>query len=345
MPSRKLIFFAVAAATLFIGGAALYLWDASRDDLIANGVKVGGVDIGGMRADEARAKLQRDLARPLTQPVVVRKGDKTFRLTAQQAQVGVNVRAMVEQAINRSRQDNLLVRGWRGITGSELDADLPPRVSFSQDAVSRLVRKVKRNVSRAPQDATIEPTSERLEKVRGRNGISVRGSALRRRVERLLVHPGGDRTVKPQVKVLKPKVTTRELADKYPDYIVINRDGFQLRYYHRLKLEKSYTIAIGQQGFDTAGGLYDIQNKQVNPTWNVPNSEWAGDLAGRSIPPGPDNPLKARWMAFNGSAGIHGTAETGSLGSAASHGCIRMAIPDVTELYDKVDVHTPVFII
>jgi lipoprotein-anchoring transpeptidase ErfK/SrfK len=98
------------------------------------------------------------------------------------------------------------------------------------------------------------------------------------------------------------------------------------------------------QGLETPAGLYKIQDKQVNPSWHVPNSPWAGKLAGKVIPPGPDDPIKARWMGFNGGAGIHGTAEVGSLGSAASHGCVRMAIPDVEELYDQVDVGTPVYV-
>jgi lipoprotein-anchoring transpeptidase ErfK/SrfK len=62
------------------------------------------------------------------------------------------------------------------------------------------------------------------------------------------------------------------------------------------------------------------------------------------VPPGPDNPLKARWMGFLGGAGIHGTDDVGSLGGAASHGCVRMSIPDVIELYERVDVGTPVYI-
>jgi lipoprotein-anchoring transpeptidase ErfK/SrfK len=82
----------------------------------------------------------------------------------------------------------------------------------------------------------------------------------------------------------------------------------------------------------------------VNPSWHVPNSPWAGALAGKVIPPGPQDPIKARWMGIAGGAGIHGTSDIGSLGTAASHGCIRMAIPDVVELFDKVQVGTPVFI-
>jgi lipoprotein-anchoring transpeptidase ErfK/SrfK len=104
-------------------------------------------------------------------------------------------------------------------------------------------------------------------------------------------------------------------------------------------------VAVGAVGFDTPAGLYHIQNKEINPTWHVPNSAWAGDLAGTTVPGGvPDNPLKARWLGIFDGAGIHGTDETYSLGHAASHGCIRMAIPDVIELYDQVPVGAPIYI-
>ena len=77
----------------------------------------------------------------------------------------------------------------------------------------------------------------------------------------------------------------------------------------------------------------------------MPDSDWAGDLAGTTVPGGvPENPLKARWMGIYDGAGIHGTDDVGSLGTAASHGCVRMAVPDVIELYDQVDVGTPIYI-
>jgi lipoprotein-anchoring transpeptidase ErfK/SrfK len=83
----------------------------------------------------------------------------------------------------------------------------------------------------------------------------------------------------------------------------------------------------------------------VNPAWSVPNSDWAGDLAGTVVPGGvPENPLKARWLGIFDGAGIHGTDQLGSLGTAASHGCIRMAIPDVIALYNRVPVGAPVYI-
>ena len=68
-----------------------------------------------------------------------------------------------------------------------------------------------------------------------------------------------------------------------------------------------------------------------------PNKAWAGKLAGKVVPPGPDDPIKARWMAFNGGAGIHGVdpSEYSSIGHDASHGCVRMRIPDVIALYAR----------
>ena len=84
---------------------------------------------------------------------------------------------------------------------------------------------------------------------------------------------------------------------------------------------------------------------QVDPPWNVPESDWAGDLAGTTVPGGaPNNPLKARWIGFNGSVGFHGTADIGSLRSAASHGCVRMAPADVIDLYERVQVGTTVYV-
>ena len=70
-----------------------------------------------------------------------------------------------------------------------------------------------------------------------------------------------------------------------------------------------------------------------------------GELAGRTIPASdPRNPLEARWMGFHDGQGIHGTADVDSLGSAASHGCIRMSVPDVKRLYGEVKVGTPLFL-
>jgi lipoprotein-anchoring transpeptidase ErfK/SrfK len=184
-----------------------------------------------------------------------------------------------------------------------------------------------------------------LEKVKEQKGRRVKAAALEQRIAQSLTVPGVDRTVRVPVRILKPKVTQAQLAGKYPIVLVADRYNYRLRLYKNLQLSKEYTVAVGAVGFDTPAGLYHIQNKAVDPAWHVPNSDWAGDLAGTIVPGGtPENPLKARWLGIFDGAGIHGTDETYSLGSAASHGCIRMAIPDVIELYDQVPVGAPIYI-
>ena len=105
------------------------------------------------------------------------------------------------------------------------------------------------------------------------------------------------------------------------------------------------TIEVPVEVTETEAGRYKIQSKQVDPAWHAPNSDWAGELAGQTIPAGdPRNPLEARWMGFHDGQGIHGTSDIDSLGETASHGCNRMAVKDVKELYDEVERGTPVFV-
>ena len=135
----------------------------------------------------------------------------------------------------------------------------------------------------------------------------------------------------------QPKVTTADLKRKYDTVIVVNRSQFRLRLFKALKPTQTYGIAVGQVGLETPAGQYTIANKAVNPAWHVPNSAWAGKLAGKVIPgDDPTNPIKARWLGIFDGVGIHGTSDDASIGHNASHGCIRMHVPDVEKLYDEV---------
>ena len=127
---------------------------------------------------------------------------------------------------------------------------------------------------------------------------------------------------------------------------MVDRGAFKLSLYKHLRLKKTvHDRRRARSAWRRPAGIYSVQNKAVNPSWSVPNSAWAGSLAGTVVPGGtPQNPLKARWLGIFDGAGIHGTDQVGSLGSAASHGCIRMAIPEVIELYDQVPVGAPVYI-
>jgi lipoprotein-anchoring transpeptidase ErfK/SrfK len=223
-------------------------------------------------------------------------------------------------------------------------ADVGMRVSYSRRAVARLVRRFKATFDRPAQEPSVSPSATGLDVRRARRGLEFRASTLRAQIVRELVSTA-DRVVRPRPRVTQTRLTRADLRRRYRHYLTIDRSGYRLRYYRRLELADSYTIAVGKVGLETPAGIYDIQNKAVDPAWHVPKRKWAGRLAGKVIPGGrADNPLKARWMGIVDGAGIHGTDDEGSLGTNASHGCIRMSIPDVKELYDRVPVGTPVYI-
>jgi hypothetical protein len=331
-------------ALLVLLAVAAVLYDQSRAHTIANGVRVGGVDIGGLSVSAARQRLQQQLAAPLQRTLVVRVGHQRFTVTAGQAHVAVAVDALTQEALRASRGGWILGRVMDGLTGRTLNIDIPPTVSYSSGAVRRFALSVASRTHRSARDATISPTKLGLRRVGSRDGLEIRTSVLIGQIEQSLQHPSGPRVLVPPVKRLHPKVMLANLASHYPQYIIIDRADFKLRFFRHLRLAHTYTIAVGRQGLETPAGLYSIQEKETNPSWHVPNSSWAGSLAGQTVPPGPQDPIKARWMGVNGGAGIHGTDDLGSLGTAASHGCIRMSIPDVIQLYSQAPLHTPVFI-
>jgi lipoprotein-anchoring transpeptidase ErfK/SrfK len=346
MGKRAPIIIAAVALLLLAGGAlALYLYDSSRDDLIAKGVTVAGVDVGGMHRTDATHVVQQHLAEPLARPIVVTADHHRFHMTAERAGITTDVGGMVAQAIAASRAGNLITRSWRGLTGGAVHKSIPLELRYNDRAVRSLVRHIARRINRSPKNASVTPAASGLEMVKSRVGLALQGNNLRDRLRHAVGTPGASRRLVAHTRIVEPTVTTAKLASQYPWYIVVNRPAFRLTVYDHLKPKKSYTVAVGMQGLETPAGLYHVQDKQVNPSWHVPNSPWAGDLAGKVIPPGPDDPIKARWLGIYNGAGIHGTDELSSLGTAGSHGCIRMAIPDVIQVYDWVPLGAPVFIV
>lgn len=344
MRSRRFIIVAGLVVVLLVGAVGAYAYDHSRRDTIASGVVVGGVELGGLKPDDAREKLRTELQRPLAKPVVLTYERQRFVLSPRIAHVRARYERMVDEALQRSREGTIFARVGRGVTGGEVEAHVRAEVVFDRRAVDRFVDTVVRRLDRAPRDATISFSGSSLGEVDGQVGVSVDPRRLRRAVTRELRTVSGARTIEVQAKTVRPAVSPAQLAKKYPTVITVDRANFKLYLWKRLRVAKEYTVAIGQVGLDTPAGLYAIENKAVDPVWSVPNSAWAGDLAGTIVPPGPSNPIKARWMGIIGGAGIHGTDADYSLGTAASHGCVRMAIPDVIELYDLVEVRTPIYI-
>jgi len=322
---------------------AAYAIDRVNSDKIADGIQIGGIDVGGMSADQARNRVHARLVKPLDKPVTATYNGTKYVLNPDKLQIRADIDGMIDAALRASQSGGFPTRVWRYTTGGSVDREIAPHITYSSKAIDEFVDNVASDVNTPAQDATISPTPSSLNTVPGSDGVSLLTDRLRTQLRGAIESPH-NRTVKAPVQKLEPDVTTDELAQEYPVYITIDRAAFQLRLWRDLELAKTYTIAVGAAGYETSTGVYNVESKQVNPTWYVPDAAWAGDLAGEVVPPGPDNPLQARWMGFFDGAGIHGTSDVGSLGSAASHGCIRMSVPDVIELYDQVPLGTPIYI-
>jgi hypothetical protein len=126
--------------------------------------------------------------------------------------------------------------------------------------------------------------------------------------------------------------------------IVVNLGRFELVLDRPGQENRRFTIACGAPQFPTPTGKFVVYDMVKDPTWIPPDSPWAKEA--KTIPPGPDNPLGTRWIGLDwGGVGIHGTNADWTIGSASSHGCVRMHISEVEELYELVQPGTPVTIL
>jgi hypothetical protein len=304
---------------------------AAQEPRIAPGVKAGGIDVGNLTVPEAAARLEQTAGVALARNVSVHVAGRRFRLTMKRVGFAFDALRTAKRAYYAGRTNPA--------------ADVPLAVRFRRAVVRDFADGIARAARLAPRDAAVRITVRKIYRKRSRTGRALDAAALRVSIEQTLAAPAAARKLLPKRTVLQAKVNANELVNVYPAIITIDRSSFKLRLFKRLKFFKSYGIAVGAAGYDTPSGRYRIQSKQVNPSWSAPNKPWAGLFAGTTVPGGsPLNPLKARWLGIANGVGIHGTGAAYSIGSRASHGCIRMRVPDVIDLYPRVPIGTPVLV-
>ena len=110
----------------------------------------------------------------------------------------------------------------------------------------------------------------------------------------------------------------------------LNIPELRLTVYEGDEILRTYPVAVGLKGHDTPTGSFAITHAEWNPWWRPPAREWAKD--DKITPPGPNNPMGRVKLFFLPYYFFHGTPESGSIGSAASHGCVRMLNKDAIAL-------------
>jgi lipoprotein-anchoring transpeptidase ErfK/SrfK len=284
------------------------------------GVSVAGVRVGGLSAEPARARIEQAFSRSIR----VTYHHKNIWVTPESLGAGLSVNAAVTSALAATPRSEIA---------------LPVR--YSSAKVDQVVKALAKRFDRAAVDAEVVGASgSGPEFTDAKAGLAVD----RRTMQTALAQVLREGTREPLTLLTHPVAPTRTAAS-YGPVIVINRSSNTLRLYDGPSLVRTFRVATGQAIYPTPSGLWHIVDKQRNPWWYPPTtSAWARGL--KPVPPGPSNPLGTRWMGLDAAGvGIHGTDAPTSIGYSASHGCVRMQVPEAEWLFERVQVGTPVVIL
>jgi lipoprotein-anchoring transpeptidase ErfK/SrfK len=293
---------------------------ARRPPVIAPGVQVAGVRVGGLTSEPARTRIEKAFGRPLR----LTFGSKRWRISPRY--LGAN--AAIDEAVARA-----LDAGPRARVSLEVSATRP--------RIRRYVQRLDRLFSREPVNASVTGVVRRRPAFSSaKAGLAVRRDEMTNAIAYTL------RTnQRMPLPLLTRSVPAEVTAENYGPVIVVFREAKRLTLFDGRRAVRSYGIATGTAEYPTPLGNYSIATMQRDPWWiPPPDSDWARGK--KPVPPGPGNPLGTRWMGTTAPlVGIHGTPDAASIGYSASHGCIRMRVPDAEALFGQVSVGTPVLIV
>jgi lipoprotein-anchoring transpeptidase ErfK/SrfK len=326
--SRRLL---VAAAALAIGVPPAAAYATSAEDaaplpsgVIAPGVSVAGVVVGGMTTSQAQTWIRQRVLGELTVTV----GTRSW--TVPTARLGLH--AYLARPLRTALA--------QGRTTAVNGQDIPVVTRISGNALRAFVHSLALQVRVEPVDARFRLVKSVPVVVPDRWGRRLDVVAATAAIAAALRQPDRGPIALP-TKVVQPAVIVRTL----PPALVVDRSLHRVSLYSKRGVKlKMLGVAVGQSRYPTPLGRFEVVTKQRNPWWYPPNSAWAAGE--QPVPPGPGNPLGTRWMGLSApGVGLHGTPDAASVGYSASHGCIRMRIPDAEWLFVHVRVGSPVWII
>lgn len=330
---------AVVLAAGGVGYAGLRPASAGVDGL-PKGTTVGGVDVSGLDQSDALSAVRRAVDGELDRTATLRVGTQTYETTLRELGASDDVQAAVDEAFRRSDQVSWQARVWDRLTRRSASLTVPVRVSQpAPDRVKALVARAVDEAAREPVSAALRMRGGWLSFTRAVPGARVDPAAATAALLASL-RDGSPGVVKPAA--IPPKVGDAA----YATVLLVRTGENRLYLYRGGRVVASFPVATGSPDFPTPTGHFRVERKRYLPTWINPHpDEGWGKLHPPSIPPGPDNPLGTRAMNLDvPNIRIHGTPVVASVGYSASHGCIRMRMPDVEALYPLVPTGTSVFV-
>jgi len=316
---KRLAIFMFVLVGAFVGVAPAAAQEVPpAPPLIAEGVTIGDVAVGGMSVEHARAAVQASFDQPLAFTFRKRK----WKATPTQLGARPRIEAALAQA---------------AVAAPGASVGLISKIQGKK--VRKYVIYLERVFDRPVRNTRVRVIKSKPRYSKARNGVVVARKAMITSIMTALRnHDRGPIAL--EAELIAPKIT----AKNFGAVVVIKRETKQLHYYRGTKLVRKFGIATGLAQYPTPIGSFSVISKQENPTWYPPpTSDWVTDPT--PVPPGPGNPLGTRWMGISSPLiGIHGTPDAASIGYSRSHGCVRMRVSEAEWLFDNVDVGTPIFI-
>lgn len=316
-------------------------YDNKQRNIVFAGALVGGVPIGGMTFDAARQKIVEQLVDPLSDPVSITVEGQDFITSA--VELGVTNNALSQFDKVSSTQEMAMPRRiWTRMIGASIGKRTDVQTEVDEEKLRAFVVKVAAAVDRAPTDT-------QLSLVEGTLKMTPRAPGFRldqaKSIDQLQLTIASHQ---PVVRLSGATLAPNDTKNSTDDVLVVKVGENKLMHYRGIDLVKVYDVATGSNQYPTPKGQFKVANKRLRPTWVNPAKYpggWGFNLPAK-IGPGPGNPLGTRALDLNTPGiRIHGTSAVSSLGYNESHGCIRMRMSDVEELFAVIPVGTPVLIV
>jgi lipoprotein-anchoring transpeptidase ErfK/SrfK len=329
----------LGVALLGIAGIAYAGYDYAKqyEGRILPGATVAGVEVGGMSPKDALAAVKKVVRPQLHRTIEVTWEDRSWSVTPKELGAHSNARVAVQAALAASSETSFLEKTKMRVLGDELTFANDVAISYPRTGARGFVQGLASNLSREARDAELDYSTGWVEITPSRRGREVNVARSLASLRGALV----DGTSEAQLFV---RTTEPEVTEAAFEKVILVRIGENKAYlYEDGKITHEYLVATGQPAYPTPTGVFEITEKRYMPTWINPAPDGWGSSMPASIPPGIDNPLGLRALNWSASGiRFHGTTAIYSLGYNASHGCVRMSNDDVIELYDLVDVGTPI---
>lgn len=318
---------------------AAYRYDRSTATRIVPGVSIDGVDVGDLTRTQAIRTVEQEADLTLGQPLTVSAAGRSWVVTPAALGMRADVPAAVDAAFSVADGMSFFSRVWHRVRAIPAEETIDLAYAYDDQAIQQFVQRAAGEVAVPAVNARIALVDGQLVTRRAREGQELRLGLAIDRIREALEQRTSEVTI--PVRIVNPERRTSALGKT----LVVDLSDTSLTLLEGLKVEKEYPVATAAPGYVTPVGTWKVVGKIENPTWYNPAPDGWGAGEPLVIPPGPGNPLGTRALYLSAPGiRIHGTYSSSSIGTHASHGCIRMFIADSEELYPLVPVGSRVII-